>query len=465
MGVAISTFHALSIHLGQRRPLTGGAVLLVVMLCLGCDAFRHPQQPANVVLIVMDTVRADHLSCYGYSRPTTPSIDSLSAGATLFSRAMAPAPWTLPTHASIFTGKDPFEHGAHRLPPEPGKQHLNPLHADHVTLAEVFSEAGYATAGFAANDGYLTPRWQLDQGFQRFVAERGDADEINAAATRWLRQAGQPFFVFMNYMDTHKPYNASVWPGFVDDSLAVRGDSLLNRLTQVVMEEGGSPPADLVPRVIAQYDAALATLDHEIGTLLNFLSDANLFENTLIVITADHGEAFGEHGVVMHGSDVYQELLRVPLVIKAPGQTDARRDDRLVSLSDLPYLMLSAINNRNPGISTNDFPNAPGNHPVIAENYYARTKRRFRAPVRTAVFDWPHKYIDSSDGQSELYNLSTDPNESNNRLRYEPGTVRRLKMVLDTYRNERGTFDSIVEMTPLDSEEIQKLKALGYIVR
>ena len=157
-----------------RRNAVLPLLLLVFITCAFSSCGRSGTESLpNIILIVMDTARAENFSCYGYHRPTSPNIDTFAQEATFYANAMASSPWTVPTHASIFTGMDPFEHGSHRLHPSKVKGHImsNPLHEKHTTLAEAFTAEGFATGAFIANSTYINDRYQMDQGFQEFRSE------------------------------------------------------------------------------------------------------------------------------------------------------------------------------------------------------------------------------------------------------------------------------------------------------
>ena len=166
------------------------ALLLVFVIALIATACSQPRREhtINVLIITVDTLRADHLGCYGYHRQTSPNIDAFARGATLYRRSFSTAPWTVPTHASLFTGKTPFEHGAHTFKStRRGQDLVNPLHEDQFTLAEMFSAEKVETAAFVANAGFLGPRWQLNQGFATYEVDRSYAKKINQLAFSWFR--------------------------------------------------------------------------------------------------------------------------------------------------------------------------------------------------------------------------------------------------------------------------------------
>ncbi len=425
----------------------------------------------NVILIVVDTLRADHLGCYQYDRPVSPSIDSLAARSTLFQRAIASAPWTLPSHASMFTGRNPYEHGVQTYLKGSDAVHEAALAKDQTTIAEVFRELGYRTGAFVANSGYLGPVYGLKQGFETYEVRRIDARSLNEHVQGWLTESSKrPFFLFVNYMDTHRPYNTSLSQGSVE--WPVEDDPrLLDELIGEVLPGDSPVPLDLAQRVINQYDAAIVGLDLALGEFLSWLKRGGLFEETVIVVTSDHGEYFGAHSLVEHSKDVYEGALRIPLIVKGARQSKGRVSDQLVSSTDLPRLVLAEL----PGEVVRGlgriFPDVPGNHLVIAENRYSRSKdlfhavwgKRFRR-VRTAVYEWPFKLILSSDGEKELFHLEADPKELRNLAASKPGVVRRLQKSLRMLRKRRPGREAVSEGgVELSDEEVEELRALGYL--
>ncbi|HXE57980.1 MAG TPA: sulfatase [Gemmatimonadales bacterium] len=384
-----------------------------------------PARPGapNVLLIILDTVRADRLSLYGHERPTTPALERWADRGVVFEQAWSTAPWTLPSHASIFTGRYPHELAA---------DWLEPLEAGVPTLAEIFRAHGYATAGFAGNLLYTGYESGLARGFahyedfpltftqfrlsselgqqyerwstgwrraKRATAERRAAD-VTGPFLRWVDRAPRPFFVFLNYFDAHKPYRPS--------------PETLRRF------DAGSPQED-------KYDALLAELDRELDRLLRELEHRGLLRHTLVVLTSDHGELFGEHGLSGHGNALYAPLLHVPLVIWYEGRVPAGvRVAGGVSLRDLGRTILDLA-----GVEAGRFPGrslAPtwggDRSPAVAP-----TSPRFAA-VSRGIRTEPHEpvtrgdmrslaagrlhYILNGDGTEELYDLVTDPAEARN---------------------------------------------------
>lgn len=438
------------------------------------------EPPPNVVLVTLDTTRADHLSAYGYERPTTPFLERLAASrATLWTRAYAAAPWTLPTHASLFTGRYPFEHGArtypvaeHVRPSDYGN--VKPLDWDHVTLAEALGGAGYRTAAFVANHGYLDRQSQLDQGFEIWHVDHVRAAELNEQVLPWLEQWGPrgPFFLFVNYMDAHRPLNTE--PASPDLPTPVRDEAgdLFGELKVAVLSSDEPPPPELVSTVVDQYDNALAHLDRAVEAVVGKLDELGLSGSTLIVVTSDHGEFLGEHDLVEHSKDVYQEVLHVPLLTVAPGQREGRVDDRLVSSVHLPRLVVEHLPQELRERLEPLFPRAPGEPTLLGENYFARL-HDLRNPVwgprfervRVALLHGRWKYVHSSDGRDELYDLEADPRELEDLIEREPALAERLREELRALWVDPGDAveDGAGGAAELSAEERARLEELGYL--
>ena len=449
------------------------ACLAGLSVSVRADQPRTPSLP-NIVLVSLDTLRSDHLGCYGYARPTSPRIDAFAKGATRYVRAVASSSWTLPSHTSMFTGQAPFEHQAHTFL-EKGNYNVHALATDRVTLAEALAGMGYDTAAFAANQAFLGRHWRLDQGFATYQAERLKAREINARALRWLdERKGKPFFLFLNYMETHRPFEATPQPLFIAAPVAPDEGAMLDELKRVVMPASGPVPADLAQKVIDQYDAAIANVDAALGELLARLEKDGRFRDTVIVVTSDHGEYFGEHHLVSHGNDPYQPVIAVPLIIKGPAGRGAARggkiDDTLVDSSDVPRLIAAHMPSPLRERVAEFFPLTPGGHPVVSEMYYALQKdathpewgHRLRR-IRRALLEGPWKYIQSSDDRHELYDLSRDPGETDNLIASQPGVAARLARQLDQWLASRRPVTSPAPLEEMDEEDLKRLKSLGYI--
>ena len=458
-------------------PLLLAVVAGAAAACSGADE-APPREPPNVILLVMDTVRADHLSCYGYDRPTTPGLKAFAAGADRYTNVRSTAPWTLPSHASMFTGLFPFQHGAQsRRDPATG-QILDalPLQASRTTLAEALHGEGYATGAFVANGAYLGRRYGLDQGFDVYEErERGvpaDAPRMNAKALAWLdRRGDEPFFLFVNYIDAHRPYNVTPLPPEraaqlppPDPEPPVR---LLDELCHAVLEEQDPPSPELVRRVITQYDTALANLDLALTSLFAELDRRGLLEDALVIVTSDHGEYFGEHDLVEHSKDVYEEALRVPLIVKRPGQSQGRVIDELRCLVELPCMVLGELPPTTAARLAGDFP--CGGRATLAELRYTRLKdftkpygRRFDRE-RTVLYQGRYKLIRSTDGHHELYDLEADPHETHNLFDPTDELSTTLLAACERMRAEGESPTGADRAPELSPEELEQMRQLGYI--
>jgi arylsulfatase A-like enzyme len=458
---------------GLSRALVPAGLIATIalagLIALGGCGGSEPRP--NVIIIVMDTMRADRLSCYGYERATSPSIDAFAGTADFYEKAFATATWTVPTHGSLFTGKLPFEHGAITRKDDAGTIGVAPLDESHLTLAEVFQAEGYRTGAFVANNGFLTPRFQFDQGFATYHVERVWSDVLNQRVMDWLKlQRRGPFFLWINYIDTHRVYNTTPRPGFLPEPAVQDQGELLDELYARVMPADAPVPAGLAQKVTDQYDTAVANLDEQIGALLQHLRDQGLYDDTIIVLTSDHGEYLGEHHLVEHSKDVYEEAVRAPLIVKHVGQVEGRRVPRPTSLADVPHLIFGALPAEFAASYRDEFPRDPARDPVIVENYYTRRKD-FENPawghrfdrIRTVIYDWPYKYIHSSDGQSELYDLERDPRESADLITSEGDRATRMAERLADFLEARREGRTQVEPARLTSEEEKRLRSLGYI--
>ncbi|MEM7200987.1 MAG: sulfatase [Planctomycetota bacterium] len=391
-----------------------------------------PSGAPNVLLVVLDTVRADRLGTYGYGLPTTPAIDALAQRGTVFDWAISPSPWTLPAHASIFTGKYPQHLSANWL---------TPLDDAEPTLAERFAAAGYHTAGFVGNLAYCTAETGLARGFahyeddrvtpatiafstslgrrvmawlgyhSHFELVRNDAETVSSGFLRWVdRHDDRPFFAFLNYFDAHNYYlpPPPFDEGFGAVSPLVRS-SLSMRRQWTDAEIAG---------VGAGYDGCLAFIDHWIARLEQDLAARGVLDDTIVVITGDHGEQFGEHGLMGHGNSLYRSVLHVPLILVQPGAVPAgQRVPAPVSLRDLGATLidLAGIDAPFPGHSlAPTWRGAPASDrsPAYAEVSKTINMPRWH-PASTGdlytLFQDGYQLV-RHPGEEQLYGLDASPN-------------------------------------------------------
>jgi arylsulfatase A-like enzyme len=394
----------------------------------------------DILFIVLDTVRSWNLSVYGYARPTTPEIERWMRDGLRFDHALATAPWTLPSHATMFTGRFPHELLA---------DWLTPLDATYPTLAEVLSARGYATAGFVANTLYCSYESGLGRGFVRYrdypitvpqivytsslarelggarflrwKLMRKSAEEVNEEFLDWLkaRQDSRPYFVFLNYFDAHDPYQ----PPAPFDTLFSSPDAA--RLVENL--ENSSVTAARAPEVnqaaIDKYDESIAYLDHHLGRLFSELKRQGRWDNTLVVIVSDHGEEFGERGVYFHGNSLYRGSLEVPLLLRFPGAVPAGGSIAVpVSIKDLAatVLDLSGARVTLPGQSLARYWNGRAtDNAATADTLLMELNYAPRPPKDAPIAKGPMKsvlrnnlrLIRNGDGREELFDFATDRNE------------------------------------------------------
>ena len=320
-----------------------------------------PANAPNVLLVILDAVRASQLSVYGYQRKTSPFLERLAADGIRFDRALATAPWTLPSHASFFTGRY-----AHEL----NLGWSSRLDGRYRTLAEAFGASGFVTGGFVANSYYGPWLFGLDRGFQHYadyalsLSEvlghsnlnrrllpawnrltreyhpfgHKNAERVNAEFLAWLdrRPSSRPFFAFINYIDAHSPYSPPApWRSLYLDREP--------RTRQVNQASGVRPDSEVVRGLRDAYDGAVTYLDAQLAALFRDLEQRGVAENTIVVVSSDHGESFGEHGFLEHGVSLYLPELHVPLIVRLPG--DEHRGCVVrdwVTLRDIPATLTAA---------------------------------------------------------------------------------------------------------------------------
>jgi arylsulfatase A-like enzyme/Flp pilus assembly protein TadD len=400
--------------------------------------FFWPQTPVNLLIVTLDTTRADRLGCYGYSQAATPALDALAADGVLFENAYAPCPVTLPSHCTMFTGLTPREHGIHH-------NGLGALDGKIPTLAGGLSRLGYATGGFVGAF-VLHRKFGLDRGFRTYddsvgaeilngqVQRRRNGSRVVDAALEWLRpRVRQPFCCWVHLFDPHAPYQARE---------ELFGD-----------------------RFAAQpYDAGISFVDRQVGRLVEFLDEHDLRRRTLIVIVGDHGEGLGEHGEREHGHMLYNSTIRVPLLIVDPSSgTTGRRVSTAVSLVDLEPTIADCLGLKlSPNAAARSFGRAMRGETMPARACYIESDIPFLehrwAPQRAFVAEnW--KYIRSP--RPELYNLVDDPAELHNLAETLPDRVESLEasmLNLEMQIPARGA-----EQVKLSANDRRSLASLGYV--
>ncbi len=453
----------------------GGATALARVLA---GPRRQPGRAVapSVLLISIDSLRADHVRCYGYDRETTPAIDALAREGARFSTVISPTSWTLPAQLTLLTGLPPEAHGV--------VNDRRRLRAGVPTLASAFQRAGYETAGFAAGPylaaeyGFLAGFDFYDDGriagtFSSHRSRRGSAEVVDATEA-WLgsRAAAprRPFFAFVHLFDCHAeyapppPFDALFDPGYrgpvdgrVDDRRVVRP---------------GMAPRDLA-HLVALYDGAIRFTDSCVGHLVEYLRKRGALDDTIVVVTADHGEEFFEHGAIAHENNLYDEVLRVPLVIRYPAALPRGSTvTAAVRLMDVPPTLLALA-----GASDRRFGRLRDGGPQACVNLLPLTRGGTRgdapplvafgdlhgtvASVRTDRF----KLVRRAFGpvKEELYDLQADPGERRNLAPSGPAILSEMRSALSEWRLLWRLDEPPAAAFVPEAEHLKRLRALGYM--
>ena len=454
----------------------------------------------NLVLIILDTLRADHLGCYGYARPTSPNIDRIAEAGVLFEAAWSQAPWTAASLASLFTGLYPSVHGldggitwgrSHRTDDLPfAVQRV--LGPEHTTLAEVLRQRGYATAGFVSNV-YANSIFGLGQGFDVYDDRHSDyandplhakrrSTQTNQSVFRWIESAiREPFFLLVHYNDCHWPYAPP--PPFDVFTEGYEGP-LTPEATGEVVETFGEPVQGLSPEdldyIVGLYDGEIRAVDHAVGELLGRLEAALQSRGsqmeTIVVLTADHGEEFLDHGSTSHGYTLYEEQLHVPLLIHAPQRYRAGRIESPVRLIDVFETAMQWT--AQPRDSLVIAPPSQGQSliPLLTRAtdegpQVLGAEATYRGQLRALRTRTGKKLIRSDGGEvREFYDLRTNPKElfdgTEAPPEWLPGLERRLTRWVDdnrALRRVRSASDSVGGVVEVSPELQERLRSLGYI--
>lgn len=470
----------------------------------------------NIIVLLLDTARAQNFSGYGHPRLTSPHIDAIATEGVLYEQTIAPGCWSLPSQVALLTGMFPSKHGAHEL-------HLSYAHR-YPMLPEVLQEAGYHTLGVSTNS-WMSDEFGVTHGFERYLklwqyrhtmpapsgattsgmgtwidqrlqrwywrhvfSRRNRAQHVNQHIRTLLAQTPEPFFLYAIYWDPHLPYaaqdqHASRW---LPSGMTLSQGRRVNRDPLRYMT-GQTPMSEEDFAVLrAFYDGALASLDAEIGTLVSWLRQREILDHTMLIITSDHGENIGDHGLMSHAYSLHDTLIHVPLVVRypelfPPGQRVAQQ----VQLTDLFPTVLDALGLGLPdvrqelqGVSLLAPPaDAPTERLAYAELLaphpsMASLNRRSGTPEGTPhpAFDRAlrclrtptTKMIWASDGHHALYDLRQDPHELTNLAAAEPKLATEYLDLLEAWRPPAGP-PPLTPAPPMDAELRQRLRDLGYL--
>jgi arylsulfatase A-like enzyme len=438
-----------------------GYTLAITALTAALGCATEPAPPPNLILVSIDTLRADHLPSYGYARETAPALDRLAREGVVFEQAVANSPWTLPSHASMFTGLEPHRHGL--------VNYRARLREDTPSLAPLMQQAGYTTVSLV-NTLHLKGRYGLARGFDEHVvfSEREGQKRLRAGRRQidllllWLdRRPDAPFFVFLHNYDVHSDYDPS--PEFASLFVGPYDGPATGTSQQLLRGAEGLSASD-VQHLIDLYDGGIRQLDAQIGRLLDHLDETGLAESTYVVVTSDHGEEFLEHGGVLHGETCYEEALRVPLILRGPGIPPGTRVAGLVQLTDLFPTLLELAGVPRPrgidGISLVGSWSGAGTSPrrrAFAETRHPLLRGGSRHMVREGSLKLIHE---PESGRVELYDLASDPKETRDLSRDRPEAVRRLLALLDPGAEVAAASEPL---PPLEPEELESLRSRGYV--
>ncbi|HSF19877.1 MAG TPA: sulfatase-like hydrolase/transferase [Vicinamibacteria bacterium] len=401
----------------------------MLVALVGCSMGR--ERPSNLILVSVDTLRADHLSCYGSALVSTPAIDRVAREGIVFENATTVAPTTLPAHASLLTGVTPLQHWVHD---NVGFR----LRDDIPTLASTLKDAGFRTGGFVGSF-VLDRRFGLGRGFDVYSEEIPETEsglrerrgeEVLDEALSWIGAGDEPFFAFVHFFDPHRPYDppAPFHPGTEDPQARYRGE--------------------------------VVYVDSLVGQLLAFLDSNGLSDSTVVAVTADHGESLGEHGEDTHGLFLYQSTLHVPLLLRGPSIPEGKRVRELVRIVDVVPTVLEALSVEAPsGLEGVSFLSASGEARIQDVEAYAETfvpRLHFGWSELTSLRRGNWKFVLAP--RAELYDLDSDPEETRNLVESEASVVQEME---DELGRLKGAED--VRAGPVDERTLGSLRALGYL--
>jgi arylsulfatase A-like enzyme len=446
----------------MKKPWQWASLLLVVCLVLG--ATPAPKRPLpDVVLISIDTLRADRCSLYGSPRPTTPFLEELAKNAVVFDAAYGTSSWTPPSMASLFTGLPPRAHGVIKGTIRDGQAfNQEQLDDSFTTLAEIFQAAGYETIGVSSN-AHLAKRTGFAQGFKTFrELPWQSAHEIGVAVRELFaaRMPGKPMLLWVHYFDPHNPYLAH--PPWIDqDGSGAESWRTFNGAEQKELLKAARESSDrprMKQALLALYDSEIASVDAELRQLFQ---DLPINSDAVVAITSDHGESIMDHGWIGHGQSLYEAETRVPLVIRTPHAKTGRRVAAPVSNADLYGTLVDLVGlPRPPRLARPSLLDAASPAlPVILE---LNRDTLDHGSVRSGRYKLYRRFAPRP--TVELFDVAADPNERRNLASTDATTLTRLTKVWEQWATAWPRFAAAKKVTdPEDPELIERLRSLGYI--
>lgn len=480
--VELDKFAGEKVELSFETHAIGSKLLTPPCLFIGYPAIssgsRQSERKSNIVLITADALRADHLSCYGYFRKTSPNIDQFASESILFENAISTASWTLPAFASLFTSLYPSFHGTNVWDTR--------LLSSESALPNILKKNEYVTAA-CVNNAFLYPAYGLSEGFDFYDYHHSSLEEQLHSVTEWLDSMNnQQFFLWVHFLSPHAPYLApSPFSSAFGKPVNPKLDASILTLTLIEKSGRQLSPSDRT-YLISQYDGAILYLDDIIKRLFDHLKQLSLYQDTLVIFLSDHGEQFQEHGHLQHGSTLYQELIHVPLIMKLPSvwRKEGLRIPSIVSSIDIFPTILDLIK-----VSPPDFVQGKSLIPLVGGKSFAdqvvvtELNTHGKIAIRKGKYKYISRYPEMSSGaikypnlpmrsaykSEELYDLNKDPAETRNLAASRPD-------LLEIFRSQRDKFmdfalrfrqqkfgEKEANRFVLDAKSREQLRALGYL--
>ena len=431
----------------------------------------------NLVVISIDCLRADHVGVYGYEKPTTPSIDAFAGRGQLFENAVSASSWTIPSHMSMFTGLPPMVHGVNDSPDNFWAGRATTLAPTVPYLAEILARNGYETAGVVSS-APMSPLYRFERGFGSYRVHAANAAEVvDSALDRIASARGRPFFLFVHFIDPHWPYMPLVeFRRYARDFIERFGERPrdISGLTRRHQGKAAKAPASDADDVRTLYDAALAYTDQELGRFFSELERKGLYDDALIVLTGDHGEAFYDHETFGHAKTVYQELTHVPLIVKWPKNDPTGRVEIPVSHVDIFPTLLEAAGISPPSMEGVSLRAPERDRSIVLDASWEDPERReTMLAVRRGDLKYiayvpfePFEKLSLQDViREELFDVSKDPGEQNNLIDSPPVALApfrdRLRAYMDAARVYRASHEGVT--VEVDEQTRKSLEALGYV--
>lgn len=463
------------IHINKKILLVIVLSILLIFSFIFLEYLKDLERP-NIILITIDSLRPDHMSCYGYEKKTTPYIDTIAKQGVMFKQALTVAPWTYPAMFSLFSSFYPSVYGM-----TPSLRQLNNI----VLFGQALKHKGYYKTAVCGHHALATMK-QFTQFFDKFISIEpkreslwtdNNAQKVTQLALNYLSQQGgkRNFFLWVHYMDPHGPYNPpsaykkrwnrpALTQGFKKIPISKSKWIGLNGVPEYIAENMDIQSMD-INEYTALYDAEISFVDSQIGVLIEELEKLNMGKNTVIIITADHGESLGEHDLFGHEFLLYDNLLRIPLIIKYPKKFVSNKIiERQVKIIDImPTIFdILRIEKKFPLQGESLLPLAYGENKTISPYAYSLYMNNGISKYAVRIHEWKLIY-DHNDKKYELYNLQKDPGEIINLFPLQNNSfIESLKQKLDSFIIENNFQNKDVDYF-LDEETKKRLRALGYL--